>query len=83
MLVSPRSSRLQHNGGRPSAHPLSTHSGPMADPRTFANSNSAALRNPLLNDWHVDVFVSMVVIHNQDLLSDINVLFQMDSISRG
>ncbi|MGD0965402.1 MAG: hypothetical protein ABSA57_16050 [Candidatus Acidiferrales bacterium] len=36
----------------------------------MANSDSAARRNALLDNWYCDIFISVIVIHNQDRLGD-------------
>jgi hypothetical protein len=41
-----------------------------ADPRSLTNSDSAALGNTLLDDWHIDIFVRVIVVLYHDLLTD-------------
>jgi hypothetical protein len=45
----------------------------MAYPGSSANPDSAALRNTLIEDWYLDIFVRVIVVHDQDLLGDIHI----------
>ncbi len=43
---------------------------PTADPRSLANSDSAALRNILRDKGYRNIFVRLIVVPNHDLLAD-------------
>jgi hypothetical protein len=51
---------------------------PMGDPRSLANSDSAALRKTLVDNWYREIFVRVIVVHNDDLLADEHIMFQVD-----
>jgi hypothetical protein len=51
---------------------------PAANPTPFANSDFAALCNTLSGNWSRDIFVRMIMILYEDMLSDEHTSFQMD-----
>jgi|ERR1700722_1987506 len=55
----------------------------MADPTSFADADSATLRDTLIDNWLRDVLIRVIVILNQDRLGDEHITFQVDSILRG
>jgi hypothetical protein len=64
--------------------PLGTQDdGPTADPTSLANSDSATLRNTLFHNRDIYIFISMIVVHNQNPLGDEHVTFYVDEVPRG
>jgi len=55
----------------------------MADPRSFADLDSAASRYTLIDHWHGDIFVSVVVVLYYDHLANQNISLQVDSVFGG
>jgi len=55
----------------------------MADPTPSANPDPATFINALFDNWHHDVFVYVIVVHNDDRLADKYVALQMDLIPGG
>jgi hypothetical protein len=55
----------------------------MGDPGSLANSDSAAFRNALLDDRHIDIFILVIVVHNQDRLGDEHVVFNVNLVLGG
>ena len=53
---------------------------PMADPSSLTNSDSAAIIDTLLNNRDHNVLVIVIVVDNQDRLSNKDIVFQVDSI---
>lgn len=52
----------------------------MSDPTSLANSDSAALCNTLIDNRRVDIFVRVIVVHNQDVLGDKHIAFDVDQV---
>ena len=55
----------------------------MADPGSLANTDCSAFRNALIENWHCDIFVRVIVVHNYDHLADQYIAFQVDSVLGG
>jgi hypothetical protein len=47
--------------------------GSVANPRALPNPDRAATCNTLLNDGDFDIFVRVIVVHNQNLLSNVHI----------
>src|SRR5262249_60654113 len=55
----------------------------VADPRSFSNADPATWSDALCNDWHGGIFVRVIVVQDQDVLSNVDVTFQVDSVLGG
>lgn len=55
----------------------------MADPRAFADSDSAALRNALCHDGYVDVLIRVIVVLNHHVLPDHHIPLQVNPVLAG
>jgi hypothetical protein len=53
---------------------------PAADPRSFPDVDSPSWRDTLTNNRHIDVFIAVVMVLNQDILADKDVALQMDTV---
>jgi hypothetical protein len=52
----------------------------MANPGSLADPNCAAFSNALPDDRHGDIFVRMIVVHNQYHLANKDIALQIDSV---
>jgi hypothetical protein len=55
----------------------------MADPRSLADTDSAAFCKALIDNWHCDIFVRVIMVNNKDRLADDYIAFQVDSVLGG
>jgi hypothetical protein len=57
--------------------------GSMANPGAFSDADCAAIGYALSDNWCLDVFVRVVVVHDQDLLGHVNIPFKVDPVPGG
>src|ERR1700722_9237425 len=52
----------------------------MSDKATLSDSDCPTLREALVSDWSGNIFISMVLVYDQDILGNEDIALQMDSI---
>jgi hypothetical protein len=52
----------------------------MAYPRSFADSDATTAGNALFNNRYLDIFVGMIVVHDENLLRYVDIPIQLDAV---